>query len=236
MPELFATRRLLVKASLAIPTLAVFGCAWRAAAPSPATPARPAPRYFDDAEQRFVETATQRLIPDGSDGLGAKGAAVAFFIDRQLSGSFGKADTWYMQGPWQEGTEQQGYQLKLTPAELYRVAIRNIDDHCRQAFAGKTFVALSSAMQDQVLHGLESGDIKLADTSAKDFFAILWQNTQEGFLADPMYGGNRNFAGWRLIGFPGPRYNYLAEITQYGKPYAQPPVGLLGRDGSLVQA
>ena len=33
---------------------------------------------------------------------------------------------------------------------------------------------------------------------------MLLQNTVEGFLADPMYGGNRDFVGWKLIGFPGP--------------------------------
>jgi gluconate 2-dehydrogenase gamma chain len=65
---------------------------------------------------------------------------------------------------------------------------------------------------------------------AKEFFKILWSNTQEGFLADPEYGGNRGFAGWKLIGFPGPRYNYVAEIEQYGKRYEEPTVGLLGRD------
>ena len=91
-----------------------------------------------------------------------------------------------------------------------------------------------------MLHRLESGDLRLpgleaAATSAKDFFALLWQNTQEGFLADPMYGGNRNFVGWRLVGFPGPRYNYVNEITAYGKRYTLPPVGLLGRDGLLVK-
>jgi gluconate 2-dehydrogenase gamma chain len=59
---------------------------------------------------------------------------------------------------------------------------------------------------------------------------MLLQNVTEGFFADPMYGGNRDFIGWKLIGFPGPRYNYVEEIEQYGKPYTLPPVSLkLGR-------
>jgi gluconate 2-dehydrogenase gamma chain len=49
-----------------------------------------------------------------------------------------------------------------------------------------------------------------------------------------MYGGNRDFAGWKLVGFPGPRYNYVNEIEQYGKPYTLPPVGLMGRNGRPV--
>jgi gluconate 2-dehydrogenase gamma chain len=62
---------------------------------------------------------------------------------------------------------------------------------------------------------------------------MLVQNTVEGFFADPIYGGNKNFIGWRLIGFPGPRYNYVAEIGQYGKRYDMPFVSLSGRDAGV---
>jgi gluconate 2-dehydrogenase gamma chain len=135
-----------------------------------------------------------------------------------------------MQGPWREGTPQQGYQLKLTPAELYRTAMQDIDEYCRGTYGGKRFAELDGATQDKVLHGLEKGDVKLARVKGKQFFDMLWNNTKEGFLADPMYGGNRDFAGWKLIGFPGPRYNYVNEIAQYGHPYTLPTVGLMGRD------
>ena len=138
-----------------------------------------------------------------------------------------------MEGPFAKGTPEQGYQLALTPAELYRAAIADIDAHCQDAF-GKRFAALSAADQDATLHALEKGDIELPHASAKEFFDMLLKNTQEGFLADPLYGGNRGFAGWRLVGFPGPRYNYMFEITQYGKPYPLPTVGLLGRNGQRV--
>jgi gluconate 2-dehydrogenase gamma chain len=50
-----------------------------------------------------------------------------------------------------------------------------------------------------------------------------------------MYGGNRDFAGWKLIGFPGPRYNYTSDIGKFGKAYALPPVGLTGRAGVPVR-
>ena len=66
-----------------------------------------------------------------------------------------------MGGPWGDGTPSQGYQTRLTPAQLYRAAIKAIDDHCRQAFAGKTFAQLSADQQDKVLGGLEKGEIKL---------------------------------------------------------------------------
>jgi gluconate 2-dehydrogenase gamma chain len=187
------------------------------------------PLFFNADERAFVEAATERLIPDEEDGMGAKGAAIVIFIDRQLAGPYGHAYRWYMQGPWEKGIPGQGYQLKLTPGELYQTAIRDVDAWCKKNH-GKGFIALSADEKDDVLHGLESGDIKLADVPSKVFFTTLWKNTVEGFLADPMYGGNRNFTGWKLVGFPGPRYNYVAEIEQYGKPYTKPTVGILGRD------
>ena len=195
-------------------------------------PAAPGPAYFTAAETAFVDAAVSRLIPKDELGPGAKEAGVTHFIDRQLGGPYGRAQTWYMQGPWRDGAESQGYQLKLTPAELYRAAVQDIDEHCRKAYGGKTFVQLDADTQDKVLHGLEKGDIQLARVPAKGFFDMLWHNTQSGFLADPMYGGNRDFAGWKLIGFPGPRYNYVNEIDKHGVRYDEPPVGIMGRDAS----
>ncbi len=53
-----------------------------------------------------------------------------------------------------------------------------------------------------MLSGFENGSIALKDVKSADFFALLLQNTQEGFFADPIYGGNRDMAGWKLVGFP----------------------------------
>jgi gluconate 2-dehydrogenase gamma chain len=198
--------------------------------PPPVTPGAYA--YFTQPEIAFLDAALSRLIPADALGPGAKEAGVTFFIDQQMAGPFGRAETWYMQGPWKDGTDEQGYQLKLTPAQLYRVGIEGTDDYCRRTFNKKNFAQLGAADQDKVLHGLEKGEIELSGAPAKEFFSMLWQNTGEGFFADPIYGGNRDFAGWKLLGFPGPRYNYVNEIEQYGKPYTLPTVGLMGRNGS----
>jgi gluconate 2-dehydrogenase gamma chain len=187
--------------------------------------------YLSSAEKSFVDAATQRLIPADALGGGADEAGITHFIDLQLAGAYGRAERWYMQGPWPPGTDQQGFQLKYTPAQIYREAIAGVDAHCQQQY-GKPFAQLASAQQDEVLHALEGGKVKLAHVPAKTFFALLWQNTQEGFLADPAYGGNRDFTGWKLIGFPGPRYNYVEEIEQFGQPYNQPFVSLVGRNPS----
>ncbi|UYO95418.1 gluconate 2-dehydrogenase subunit 3 family protein [Pollutimonas sp. M17] len=222
------SRRRFVQTALALPVL----FALPACGQDKATPVKLARRFFSAEEYRFIVAATARLIPGSDEDPGAVQASVPFFIDLQLAGPYGRADRWYMEGPWAKGTEQQGYQLQETPAQLYRKAIAGMDDYCRQRFDGKAYADLGEEDQDQVLHDMDQKKIELKDVPAQAFFALLWQNTQEGFLSDPMYGGNRGFAGWKLIGFPGPRYNYVDDITQYGKPYPMPTVGLLGRDGT----
>ncbi len=87
--------------------------------------------FFTAEEAAFIEAATARLIPKDDLGPGAREAGVPLFLDRQLAGAFGRAARWYMQGPWAKGTPTQGYQSRMTPAELYRAAIKAIDDHCQ---------------------------------------------------------------------------------------------------------
>src|SRR5437899_6008653 len=53
---------------------------------------------------------------------------------------------------------------------------------------------------------------------------LLLQMTMEGFFADPMYGGNRNMAAWKMVGYPGLPATYREEIKTYlGKKYDKPP-------------
>ena len=187
--------------------------------------------FFTVGEAAFIDAAVDRLIPSDVLGPGAVEAGVTVFIDHQLQGPYGHAADWYMQGPWAHGTAQQGYQRRRTPAEVYRAAIAAVDAHARR-LSNKAFSSLSGNEQDELLHGLESGTLDLGDVSGKTFFTLLWENTQEGFFADPLYLGNRNFAGWKLIGYPGPRYNYDGAIRNYGERYPLPTVGLMGRDPS----
>jgi gluconate 2-dehydrogenase gamma chain len=188
-----------------------------------------APTFLTTEERAFLDAAVARLIPADDLGPGAKEAGVTTFIDRQLAGPYGRADTLYMQGPWADGTPSQGFQSRLTPAQTYRAAIKAIDDHCRGAFGGKVFAALAPADQDKVLGGLEKGEIELEGVKSKSFFETLLQNTIEGFFSDPIYGGNRDMIGWKLVGFPGARYDYRDYVSKHGEKFPLPPVGLKGR-------
>jgi gluconate 2-dehydrogenase gamma chain len=191
------------------------------------TRAPEAPRFFGNDERNFVRAAIDRLIPKDALGAGAVEAGVEDFIDAQLAGPFGQAAGIYMRGPFRLGATEQGYQLPFTPAQVYRLGIQRVDEHCRKQF-GKVFAQLKPDQQDTILHELEDGRIDIGEIPSANFFNLLWRNTKEGFLADPVYGGNRGFAGWKLIGYPGPRYNYTDDIEQYGKPYEAPFVSLGG--------
>jgi gluconate 2-dehydrogenase gamma chain len=234
------SRRKLLKAAILGPAAAAVSVeALKSAIPSahaafePAYASPPA-RFLTTPEHAFVEAAVARIIPADDLGPGAKEAGVANFIDHQLAGPYGRAEGWYMQGPWRQGVDEQGYQLKLTPAQLYRAAIAAIDRHVRQQHH-KTFAQLDAAAQEAVLDGIDKGEIDIPGVPVRKFFEMLVQNTVEGFFADPIYGGNRDFIGWRLIGFPGPRYNYIVEIGQYGRKYDMPFVSLSGRDAGLTE-
>ena len=185
--------------------------------------------YFTPAEAAFIEAAVARLIPKDELGAGALEAGVSFFIDRQLAGDYGAGSRWYMQGPWDKGESTQGFQSRMPPAAYYRAAIREIGEAVSREANGGTFAKLAPADMDAWLHRLEDGKVELATTDAKAFFKMLWQNTLEGFWSDPVYGGNRDLVGWKLIGFPGARYDHSPYVGKHGEAYPLPPVGLKGR-------
>ncbi|MEZ2298270.1 gluconate 2-dehydrogenase subunit 3 family protein [Variovorax sp. RCC_210] len=204
-----------------------------AAAPaaSSAPPAPYTPVYFNADEWKFVQAAVARLIPSDDAGPGAIEAGVPEFIDRQMEGAFGHAATWYMQGPFVEVSPLFGYQKKMPPREVYRAGIAATDAYCRKQFADKPFAQLGAAQQDEVLKGLEAGSVKLDGVGATDFFGFLLQNTKEGYFSDPIHGGNKNAAAWKMIGFPGARADYADWVDRPGVKYNLPPVSIAGPQG-----
>jgi gluconate 2-dehydrogenase gamma chain len=185
--------------------------------------------FFTPEEAGFIDAALDRLIPEDSHGPGARTAGGTLFLDRQLAGSYGQAQRWYMQGPWQKGEPTQGYQLRLTPAQLYRAGIKAVDDHCRAELGGKRFAELPPDKQDEILSGIEGGKLALPGVDAKTFFEQLLQNSIESFFADPLYGGNKEMVAWKMIGFPGARYDHRDWVARHGERYPLPPVALRGR-------
>ncbi len=200
---------------------------WHPYAGEPPKPPGPGQwHYFTPEEGAAVEALVDRLIPPDPETPGGRDAGCAVFIDRQLAGPYGTSQALYMRPPFREGTKNQGEQSPQTPAMRYRLALADLDAHCRGGFAGKTFAQLSGDAQDSVIHDMQGAVINFPNTSAHGFFELLIKNTQQGFLADPVYGGNRNMCAWKMIGFPGARYDYRDWIDRHNEKYPLPPVGI----------
>ncbi|WP_058911305.1 gluconate 2-dehydrogenase subunit 3 family protein [Entomohabitans teleogrylli] len=183
--------------------------------------------FLNDAEVATLEAIVDRLIPEDELSPGGKEAGCAVFIDRQLHGFYGNFERLYMEGPFQQGTPEQGDQSPLTPRQRYRIGLAAIDNHCQKQFS-KPFHQLSAEQQDTLLQGLEKGDIKLEGIDSQQFFAQVLNNTTEGFFADPIYGGNRDMVSWKMIGFPGARYDYRDFIDRHNEDLHLAPVSING--------
>jgi gluconate 2-dehydrogenase gamma chain len=180
--------------------------------------------FFNADEVAFVEAAIARLIPADDAWPGALEAGVANFIDKELNGAWGAGERLYRPGPWQPGTPSQGYQLPFTPAELFRTALGAINQGL--ARTGTPFAKMNGEQQDAYLRSLEAGGKDLAGVPCDVFFSHLWDATVEGFFSDPVYGGNRDMAAWRMIGFPGAYASYYDLVDQYGVKLDRAPTSL----------
>jgi len=202
---------------------------WWPNAGSPPEPFRPGPwTFFSPAEGAALEAIADRIIPPDAETPGGKETGSAVFIDRQLAGPYGRQEGLYVRPPFLKGTKQQGPQSADGPAQQYRQGLAALDRYCRSN-RGKPFVDLADADKDAVLAGLESGTLHLDGADGKAFFELLLKDVQEGFFADPIYGGNRDMAGWRMIGYPGARYDYRDWVSRHNEPFPLPPVSIAGR-------
>jgi gluconate 2-dehydrogenase gamma chain len=152
-----------------------------AAAARPAA-AREAFENLTATEADLLEAIVDRLIPSDALGPGAREARAAHYIDRALGGAL--------------SSSRQAYASGLSALDRYARASR-----------GKGFLELSPSDQDSVLMDVESGTVTpgiFAGSSAQ-FFTLVLNHTRQGTFGDPYYGGNANFVGWDLLGYPGVR-------------------------------
>lgn len=172
------------------------------AAAAAATRPREAYESLTAREADTLEAIVARLIPSDANGPGAIEARAAHYIDRALGGAL------------------------HDQVDAYRAGFAAFDRYCRMS-RGKPFVELSPNDQDSVLIDVESGAATgsgagFAGNSAA-FFTMVKQHTWQGMFGDPYYGGNANFAGWDLIGYPGVRTMVTAADQQRLEKNQLPP-------------
>lgn len=176
--------------------------------------------FFHPHEWDTVEAMSARVIPTDHDP-GAREARVVVFIDRYLSGIdyiFAAADgSGFLRI---EGRHADAWRARIGRLQrLYRAGLRRVDEIAETTF-GRRFVDLDEIQQDAVLEELSGrpkpgpvtlGTVEPASTFTQfttddglDFFDAFCLHVKQGFYADPVYGGNKDRIGWRVIGFPGP--------------------------------
>src|SRR4029453_873585 len=135
--------------------------------------------FFNGDDAATVAAFTERLLPGAPGQPGAREANVLNYIDLALAGAYADQQDFYRRG--------------LGALDAYSPATN-----------GKPFAELAAAQQDAVITALEEGKASgFSWPSAQAFFNTVRTHTMEGLFADPVYGGNKDFAGWRLVGFPG---------------------------------
>jgi gluconate 2-dehydrogenase gamma chain len=185
-------------------------------------------QFFDAYQRATVEAAMARIIPTDDNG-GAKEADTVQFVDRYLSGLdfiYAKPDGSGFERL--EGKRAEAWQQRIDIIrKKYVEGIQELDRRSEARFGGN-FVDLTNEQQDEILRGMESPasveleaemaeaqavagfapvEPALQQTNAEielEFFPLLALHTRQGFYADPIYGGNKDRVGWKLIGFEGP--------------------------------
>ena len=157
---------------------------------------------LSSAHRQILDAFVDRLLPTDDLGPGALEMGAAQYIDLALADALAAE-----KGAFTDG-------LAAT-----------------DAFSRKQFDApfhlLSEEKKDGVLTALESGQVP-DFPNARAFFARVRRLTLEGMFGDSYYGGNRNFAGWDLIRYPGPRLAVAAEdqkMSAAPKPLRQSAYG-----------
>ena len=174
-------------------------------------------------EHAFFAAAADTIIPPDQLSPSGSDCGVANFIDRQLAGAYGTGARLYRQGPFPKGKPEQGYQLSLNPREFFRAGVASANEFTRKAY-GKDFDRLNEEQRIAALKTMEGGKAEFTGFGSAMFFNALLQITMEGFFADPIYGGNRDMASWKMVGYPGLPATYRHDIRQYlGKTYDKPP-------------
>lgn len=153
-------------------------------------------------ELKTLEAFIDRLVPKDENGPGAVECGAATYIDRALASAL--------------AGEKQAFSDGLAGVETLAQATHHAD-----------FATLTPEVRDELLNSMENGSAA-GFPNARGFFSRVRRLTLEGMFSDPYYGGNRNFAGWDLIRYPGPRLAVAPEDQRMStppKPYRRSAYG-----------
>jgi gluconate 2-dehydrogenase gamma chain len=215
--DTIARRNFLKGAGVAGTAIGVAMSGAQAQAPAAQAAAKAAPEAYltlTATEAAFLSAAYDTFIPADNFSPSGTDCGLVTFWDRQLAGAYGNGGRLYRNGPFVQGKPEQGYQLPLTPREYFGAGIKAANFWSRKSY-GKEFDRLSPAERDVALKAMDGGQAKFEGMNAKRFFEALYASAMEGFFSDPLHGGNRGKASWKMIGYPGLPATYARTAEQY---------------------
>jgi gluconate 2-dehydrogenase gamma chain len=168
---------------------ATLACSFIPVASSAAPPSPISLNVFTSKQRTTLQAMVSRLIPSDENGPGAIEAGCVRYIELALAGAYRSSEDTYKSG--------------LAALDFYAKKI-----------AGTFFLSIPSAEQDKVLSAFEQNTPAGGFTESAAFFNLVLAHTWEGMFGDPSYGGNANFVGWDLIGYPGPRLYVSPEMQK----------------------
>ena len=154
-----------------------------------------APSALPPSQSAILTAVFERLIPADKNGPGAEALGVTSYVQKGLQGGLAGG-------------------LSAT-MPLYQAGLPAVDAYAQSAYGG-SFVSLSAAQQDAVLRDMESGKATGFAPDSATFFQVMREHAVEGMFSDPVYGGNKNSAGWILMGYAGVRMPVSPAMQKLG--------------------
>ncbi|ARO15967.1 gluconate 2-dehydrogenase gamma chain (plasmid) [Ketogulonicigenium robustum] len=189
------------------------------------------PSFFTAAEFATLCAMCDRLIPADDVGPGALEANVPIFIDMQIGGDLGAE--WYMQGPFPtDPSPLMGFQMPHRPQEYFRIGL-DLTERAVQERYNTGFADLTDDQKDEFLTAMDKGEVDFTPygedyVTGKFFFSQVLAETRNGYLSDPMYGGNKGMGAWIMLGYPGARASFREWVGQHNVKYPLGPVSVTG--------
>jgi len=156
--------------------------------------------FLNHDDAATIAAFAERIMPGAPGKPGAQDAGVLNYIDLALSGAYADLQ------------------------DFYRRGLAQLDAYCRKTY-NEPFLRLGAVQQDEVITALDEGKAtEFTWPTAQGFFDTVRTHTMEGMFADPLYGGNKDFAGWRLVGFPGAQAIFTPTDLQSRQAFTRAPI------------
>ena len=200
---------------------------WAPNAGNPPTPVKPGPwLFFTGAEGRAMEAIADRIIPPNPETQAARMRVAPFLSTGSWLGRTAGRDELHLRPsvPTRREEPRPAVRSRSQPRTTAS-ALAALDNACKSKYAGKTFAEFPTDDKDTVLR-TRKRRTQARRVDGKAFFEQVVKDVQMGFFADPIYGGNRDMVAWKMIGYPGARYNYLDWVSRHNERFPLPPVSI----------